>query len=151
MLRINRKITDNCIENRTANAPARVTINGLKDRPVYYPDHPTVKWQEVLKGGISASSLSDSTLDIAIVGRGASARLCAACAQAWYCLFGSQAWPRHRVEGLAGREKRKYYCGRSSQDQTAPLTSSRYLWLRQRAILLHSYSSRPAFRSAVHQ
>lgn len=48
------------------------TVDEFVAQPIYYPDQPTVKWQDVANGKLAASDLMGS-LKVVVVGRGASA------------------------------------------------------------------------------
>ncbi|SAL57108.1 amine oxidase [Caballeronia humi] len=67
MLRINRK--------KSAGRAQIVspTVNNFKSLPVFYPDHPSVRWQNVALGQMLSATTLSGTLDVCVVGRGASA------------------------------------------------------------------------------
>lgn len=67
MLRINRNPSS---DSALAADP---TVDNFKNLQIFYPDHPTVRWQSVVLGKmISATDLKGS-LDVCVIGRGAGA------------------------------------------------------------------------------
>jgi len=66
MLRINRTSDSSILEKRA-------TVDDFIVQPIYYPDQPTVKWQNAANGGMAVDNLLLGKFKVVVVGRGASA------------------------------------------------------------------------------